>query len=153
MNVKLAHPRRKRLAAWLESGGRDESVTSHVEHCERCAALLEEMSEAEGHPELVPDDELGEAIRDALSPPDDLEERVLRGIAERERTQREAALFFGLISLPKDAAELMMPPEATSTDPPTERPAIDAAGGDVGPERDHQPNQREDPDMNEDEDR
>ena len=122
--INLSHPRRKRLQAWL-GDGLDERVTQHVEHCDRCAGTLEELAVAPDHPDLAPDDELAEAIRDALAPPDDLNERVMQRIAERERANHEIALILDLFGITRDAADLMMPNE--STQPEGRRPAIDPA--------------------------
>lgn len=110
----MAHPRRSRLRAWLETGG-SERVTAHVEHCDRCARVLEEMA-VEQEPELTGDGGIvaggiGEALRAATEPPDGLNERVMQRIADRRLAEREASLFLGLFSIPRDAVELMMRPE------------------------------------------
>ena len=47
----------------------------------------------------------------------------MQRIAERERVEQEMSLFIGLISLPKDAVELMMPPVPETDDPPAIDPA------------------------------
>ncbi len=108
--INLSHPRRKRLQEWLD-GGLDDRVTQHVAHCERCARTLEELAGSTDEDELVPDAELVEAIRDALAPPDDINERVLRRVAERERASREVALLLDIFGISKDAADLMMSDE------------------------------------------
>lgn len=122
MTLRLTHPRRKRLAEWL-ADGEDGGITAHVETCERCASTLEELSVEAGLPDLEPDAELGRAIRESLPSPEGLNERVMLKIAERERAEQEMSLFIGLISLPKDAVELMMPPVAETDDPPAIDPA------------------------------
>ena len=123
--VKLSHPRRSRLLEWLETGDGDR-ITQHVEHCDRCARVLEELSVEPGAPELEGEAELGAAIREAMSPPANLNERVLRQVEARQRAERELSLFLGLIAIPRDAVDLMMDPEPPGT---SSRPAIDPAHG------------------------
>lgn len=109
-HFSLAHPSRKRLRDWLYQDS-PSRLTQHVERCERCATLLEELAD---EPETVDASipaEFGAAIREVFAPPPDLSERVIRKISERERAQQELSLLFGMISISKDVAELMMPHE------------------------------------------
>lgn len=122
--INLSHPRRGRLEEWLDTGA-DDRVTAHVEHCDRCAGTLEELAAAADHPRLAPDEELGEAVRDALAPPDDLNERVMRRIAERERANHEVGLIIDIFGISRDAAELMFPPAPPSDEGPAIGPAED----------------------------
>ncbi len=122
--IRLTHPRRSRLLEWLETGD-DERVTQHVEHCDRCARDLEELSAEPGSLALEPDGELGDAIRAAMPPPDDLNERVMRRIEARRLAERELSLFLGLFSIPRDAVDLMMPEVPGAQ--PSARPAVDPA--------------------------
>lgn len=126
MSVRLSfsHPSRKRLQAWLD-GTAEEQITDHVEHCDRCAARIEEIADIPSHPELDDDPELGAAIREVFTPPEDLNERVMKKIDARERADREVQLLLGIFAIAKDAAELMMPPppsadEDTHEDPEAE---------------------------------
>lgn len=121
-NVKLTHPRRSRLRAWLETGD-GARITQHVETCERCALTLEQLSEEVGGFDLGPGSELGDAIRETMSPPLDLNERVMRRIEERRLAERELSLLLGLIAIPRDAVDLMMPPERQTE--PSRRREID----------------------------
>ena len=109
----FSHPNRKRLQAWLDDAplASDEaaSLDAHIAQCDRCATRIESLVGGVDL-ELAPDDELAEAIRDAFTPPDDLNDRVMRTIDERERADREISLLLGMFSIAKDAAELMMPP-------------------------------------------
>jgi len=122
--IELTHPRRSRLLAWLDTGA-DERVTEHVGQCDRCAQRLEELAAEPGSPALDADIELGDAIRAAMAPPDDLNERVLRRIEARQLAERELSLFLGLIAIPRDAMDLMMPPapHAQPLPPPQVGPA------------------------------
>lgn len=85
-------------------------LTDHVEQCERCAGILEEIADEPG--DAVGSGDIGEAIREAFVPPSDLTTRVMKRISERERGIQEMSLLFGMISLTRDVAELMMSDEA-----------------------------------------
>jgi hypothetical protein len=134
MNARLAlmHPNRKRLMAWLDrgplgmSGGADtrtvradEVVTAHVEHCERCADRLEQLSSVGADDEGL-DGSIGLALREVYQPPSGISVRVLRAIDERKRADEELDLFLGLFSIVTDAAGLMLPdtrlPESNNSD-------------------------------------
>lgn len=113
--LALGHPSRKRLAAWLDAADAAPAVTAHVENCERCAARLEELAEAEGDGAGL-DETIGAALRTAYTPPDGIEERVLRSIDARERLDHEMNLLLGIFAIAKDAAELMLPDERQDGD-------------------------------------
>ncbi len=74
--------------------------------------MLEQLADESGAPAIGPGGALGDAIRAAMPPPEDLNERVLQRIASRQRAERELSLFLGLIAIPRDAVDLMMPPPA-----------------------------------------
>lgn len=104
----LLHPSAGRLREWLETG-EPEGVSEHVEHCERCADRLEHL--ANDDPivlSLEPSAPLRQALSAALSPPDDLNERVLQGVSRRSRSGEELQLFAGLFSIGFETARLMI---------------------------------------------
>ena len=104
----LLHPSTKRLRAWLETG-EPEGVGEHVAHCERCADRLEALDDDEPLVlSLEPSAPLRQALTAALSPPDDLSERVKRGVARRSRADEELQLFAGLFSIGIETARLMI---------------------------------------------
>lgn len=111
MNARLLHPSRRRLLHWLVRP-ESESITSHVESCNRCAERLEHL--AEDTDARAPDAALSGAIRAAYAPPEDQTERVLERISERERAERELDMFLGLFSVFTEAAELIFPPPRAS---------------------------------------
>lgn len=73
--MSLRHPGKNALSNWL-SDGDDLDVERHVENCQRCADALEELDTAE-------DTTIGSALAEALSPPDDLTERLVAGVNAR----------------------------------------------------------------------
>ncbi len=104
----LRHPSTTRLREWLETG-EPAGVGEHVEQCERCANRLEHIDGDESiAPSLEPTAPLRQALSAALSPPDDLNERVLRGVARRSRVDEELRLFAGLLSIGIETARLMI---------------------------------------------
>ncbi len=121
--LALGHPSRKRLATWLDASDPSPSVTAHVENCERCARWLEELV-ADGPDdsglEAMLDEEIADALREAYTAPEGIEDRVLRSIDARERADREMQLLFGILAIAKDTAELMLPSDS-GTDTGRER--------------------------------
>jgi anti-sigma factor RsiW len=115
--LALGHPSRKRLATWLDASDASNTVTSHVETCERCAHRLEELaavSSADSTLDAMLDVGIGQALREAYAAPEGIEDRVLRSIDARERADREMSLLLGILAIAKDTAELMLPAD---TDP------------------------------------
>jgi len=114
--IAFNHPSRKRLLAWLEhvddgddavGGHETDAITQHVDDCERCAGKLEELAaELDGSPSEEP---MGAALRSVYEPPPGINERVMKKIDERKRSDRELRLFLGIFAIPTDAADLMMP--------------------------------------------
>lgn len=120
--LAISHPSRKRLIAWLDhpDASESQSVTTHVERCDRCADRLEELSaDVSGEDDRL-DPQLSAALREVFEPPAGISERVMRSIDERERADRELNLFLGLFAIPSDAASLMLPDE--SAEPREDRP-------------------------------
>jgi hypothetical protein len=97
------HPSRRQLQQWLtgESPGR---VDRHVDACEQCEALLEELSALDEN--LVAD------LHDAVTPPLDLADRTTDGVGERLRDEAALATFLDLFTVGWATARAIVDPEA-----------------------------------------
>jgi hypothetical protein len=84
------HPSNQRLQAWLESGG-PARVGKHVDGCERCMALLEELSDL--------GDTLVAELSDALAAPTDVEDRTARQVESRLRDEAAFTAFLDLFTV------------------------------------------------------
>lgn len=109
------HPSRQRLQRWLETG-ETRRVETHIDSCERCQTILEELSEL--------DEGVVAGLQTAITPPDDLGERTNDGVDERLRNEAAAAAFLDLFTIGWDFVRTVL-------DPATERetahdPAVDA---------------------------
>ena len=109
--LSFAHPSRQRLQAWLDATDEASGITEHVEQCDRCAARIEELADQVGDQEASAITPLGEALKIAYEPPADINDRVMEKIAQRRLADREMNLLLGLFSIPKDAVELLLPPD------------------------------------------
>lgn len=109
--LSFAHPSRQRLLAWLDATDESSGITEHVEQCDRCAARIEELVDQADDQEPSTMTSLGEALSVAYEPPDDINDRVMEKIAQRRLADREMNLLLGLFSIPKDAVELLLPPD------------------------------------------
>jgi len=113
MNPFGRHPSDARLLQWLDTGSPDK-VAEHVETCERCAERLEHLDrQGEAHGGAM----LGDALVSLLSVPSGLGERVLRGVEQRGRAERELALFAGLMGLAVETGKLVVAPDEPDTRP------------------------------------
>lgn len=101
--MRMGHPSRKRLAAWL--AGDLAEIDDHVDACARCANRLEELAS--------PGPSVGDALRQALAPPSGLAPRLTSGIARKMQTRQDLQTVVDLMGLPVHIAR------ALSEDPPT----------------------------------
>lgn len=102
------HPSRRRLVAWAEHPD-DPRVQIHVEGCERCLGIVEEVEPFEDIP-------LGDALRALLSTPEDFEDQLVDR-AEAARTNRAALeVLGGLAAVPWDTVRLMIEEGSTDDD-------------------------------------
>jgi hypothetical protein len=84
------HPSQQQLQSWLESGG-PARVGKHVDACERCMAMLEELSDL--------DETLVAVLSDALAPPTDVEDRTARQVESRLRNEAAFTAFLDLFTV------------------------------------------------------
>ena len=99
------HPNKRQLSLWLD--GQAPNYDSHVDDCEHCSALLEDIVGID----LDNDDSnIGPALLVLLEPPADLEDRVSRRIAERLQTTSDMELFSSMFGIPIDAARVFLEP-------------------------------------------
>lgn len=99
------HPNKRQLSLWLD--GQAPNYDSHVDECEQCSALLEDIVGID----LDNDDsKIRPALLVLLEPPADLEDRVSRRIADRLQTTSDMELFSSLFGIPIDAARIFLEP-------------------------------------------
>ncbi len=112
MSMQFVHPSRSKLRDWLAALTPSEKVTVHVESCERCASKLMALSERETSAVDKATEEavLAQVVKNEWAPPADLAERVIKGIDERTRNQRDLNVMLGLIGVASETASLMVPP-------------------------------------------
>jgi hypothetical protein len=84
------HPSHQQLQAWLETGG-PSRVGKHVDTCERCMALLEELSDL--------GDSLVAELTDALAAPSGVEDRTAREVENRLRNEAAFTAFLDLFTV------------------------------------------------------
>lgn len=107
------HPTDAELRAWLDESDllEDQSpTTSHVYLCDRCAGIIERLSDETPEPAGT-DDRIKTALVEAVAPPPDLANRLRARLRERERTQDELNTVLRLFGLPGAVMKAM------STDP------------------------------------
>jgi predicted anti-sigma-YlaC factor YlaD len=75
------HPSKKRLEAWLALQSTPD-IDDHIENCERCSTLLDDMASAST------DSALRDALSEVLAPPPDLAARVEARVTERLEQRR-----------------------------------------------------------------
>jgi len=84
------HPSDRKLGQWI--AGSDTTLDRHLASCSYCADRLESVHGESG-------EAIGEALRQLLSVPEELPERLRTGIDERIANRRDLTLigeFFGL---------------------------------------------------------
>ena len=118
MSLQFTHPTRSKLRDWLSAAAPSDKVTEHVETCERCASRLVDLADSEtsGLDKATDEAWLAQVVRAVWEPPADLAERVIRGIDERQRNERDLSVMFSLFGIATDTASLMLQPESDSTE-------------------------------------
>lgn len=84
------HPSNEQLQQWLETGV-PTRIGKHVDECERCMALLEELSDL--------GDTLVAELSDALAPPTGVEVRTARQVENRLRNEAAFTAFLDLFTV------------------------------------------------------
>ena len=97
------HPTRRRLQQWL-TGDASRHVDRHVDECERCQALLEELSAL--------DDDLVADLHEAVTPPADLADRTADRVGERLRDEAALGAFLDLFAIGWATTRAVVDPEA-----------------------------------------
>lgn len=97
------HPSRRLLQRWL-TGDAPRRVERHVDECEQCQVLLEELSAL--------DDELVADLHQAVSPPEDLVDRTAGGVEERLRDEAALGAFLDLFAIGWSVTRAIVDPEA-----------------------------------------
>lgn len=97
------HPSRRRMQQWL-AGVAPRRVDRHVEGCDVCQGLLEDLSAL--------DDELVADLHEAVTPPADLEARTADGVGERLRDEAAFGAFLDLFAVGWAATRAIVDPEA-----------------------------------------
>ena len=113
--MRSRHPSRQRLQRWLETG-ETRRVEAHIDSCERCQAILEELSEL--------DEGVVAGLQTAITPPDDLGDRTNEGVDERLRNEAAAGAFLDLFTIGWDVLRTVL-------DPATDRETPHDAGADA----------------------
>jgi len=113
MSFQFTHPTKSKLRDWLSAASPSAKVTEHVESCERCASRLVDLADREttGLDKATDEAWLAQVVRSVWEPPADLAERVIRGIDDRQRNERDLSVMFSLFGVAVDTATLMLQPE------------------------------------------
>lgn len=106
----FSHPGRSKLREWLVAPSPSASVTAHVETCERCATRLEDLAakDSDGVAAATDNAILARTIKSSWAPRSDLTDRVIQGIDERRRNERDLDVMIGLLGIATEAATLML---------------------------------------------
>jgi len=99
------HPSQQQLQTWLETGG-PARVGKHVDKCERCMSLLEELSDL--------GDSLVAELTDALAAPTDVEDRTAREVESRLRNEAAFTAFLDLFTVGWSATKTILDIEEDS---------------------------------------
>lgn len=97
------HPSRERLKAWLETG-ETRRVESHIDRCDRCQSILEELSEL--------DDAVLVDLQTMVTAPDDITDRTNSGLDERLRDEAAVGAFLDLFAIGWDVVRSIVEPTA-----------------------------------------
>ncbi|MFW2332595.1 hypothetical protein [Ilumatobacter sp.] len=111
--LDVLHPSTARLRRWLETG-ETTGVAEHVDQCDRCADRLLELDASDAVVEPEVSSTLQSAFLETIVPPADLNERVLNGVAKRQRSERDLALLAGLFSIGVETAQLLLEGDAAA---------------------------------------
>ena len=94
------HPRNEALQAWL-GGAVDDTVDEHLQTCQRCATVLEELDAQEGL-------ELANALASVLAPPEDLTERLVAGVNAKLTSRQVMGVVADLFGAGIETSRLLL---------------------------------------------
>ncbi|MEM8708745.1 MAG: zf-HC2 domain-containing protein [Actinomycetota bacterium] len=115
------HPSRQRLQRWLDTG-ETRRVEAHIDTCEHCQAILEELSEL--------DDSVVADLQTAVAAPDDLTDRTNTGVDERLRDEAATGAFLDLFTIGWEVMRAVIDPTTERETPhPDETDADETDGG------------------------
>lgn len=103
------HPSKRALREWL-SGERTDDIDAHIDSCERCAAVLEELEPEESSQAI------SDALAFVLSPPGDLTTRLQLGVAARLDSRQIAGVVADLFGAGLETSRLLLSEESPSDD-------------------------------------
>ena len=132
--MKARHPSRQRLQRWLDTG-ETRRVEAHIDTCEHCQAILEELSEL--------DDSVVADLQTAVAAPDDLAARTNTGVDERLRDEAAAGAFLDLFTIGWEVMRAVIDPTTERETPhPDDDEADETGGGRVAADRTNEGGQR-----------
>ncbi|MDH3679269.1 MAG: hypothetical protein OEV40_04885 [Acidimicrobiia bacterium] len=106
--MRLRHPNRDTLVRWL-NGESDANLDLHVDTCQRCASNLEALeSDAES--------DIGDALAEALAPPDDLTARLTEGVAAKLSSRQVMDVVADLFGAGLETTRLLLIEEPDDND-------------------------------------
>lgn len=105
----LRHPSKSALQAWLTAepaagavtGAGVAAIDRHLDVCPRCAAALEALEPAQ-------ETRIGEALKVVLAPPDDLAQRLERGVTAKLSSRQMMEVVADLFGAGFEATRLML---------------------------------------------
>lgn len=109
------HPGRRRLQRWLDTGN-PRRVAHHIETCERCQEILEDLSAL--------DDSTVADLQAATTPPVDLRERTTDGVDARLRDEAALTAFGDLFAIGWDVVRHVVEPSTTDRETAHDRAPI-----------------------------
>lgn len=98
--MRFFHPSRRALQEWLDHGG-DESLTDHIDDCQRCASVIEQLTEGEEHA-------VGVALSAFFEPPADLANRLEEKVAARLDSRVVLGVVSDLFGAGVDTGKLLL---------------------------------------------
>lgn len=116
------HPSRRQLQRWLETG-KPKRVEAHVATCERCQAILDELSQL--------DDGVVADLHTVVTAPADLTDRTNSGVDERLRDEAATGAFLDLFVIGWDVMRTVIDPAAGREIPHLDAMDADGTGGGV----------------------
>lgn len=98
--MSLRHPGTPVLRQWL-TGSVDDDVERHIDTCQRCASILEDL-------DPTADTEIGDALAEALAPPEDLTARLVAGVNARLSSRQVMGVVADLFGAGIETTRLLL---------------------------------------------